>query len=634
MKLRFSTLLILISMWLAAGVTLAQENSTLSPTPEALEEEKAEKERQAFTLLEQVVQEAQILRLPENRARVQLGAATLLWQRDQGRARSFLAMAGENVAEMMRQEGASLASEDRRGSLQARAAAQLRQELVLTAARYDAALAYQLLASTRPPTPVDSRNPDAFGSEDILEQRLLAEIAALDPKLAFQNAEQMLDKGQFPRTLPEVLAQLQSKDKEAAAKLEDKISKRLQSGNILSNVEAGMLALSLLRPGPRTEGNSASGAPNSSRSLLAPSSYNSLLSNIVEAALRATAPTPSNRTQGRARAQTGRNRGGAGRQPTSPTELSAAEMEQNNAFRLMSAMPSLLPQIDQYLPARAQAVRQKMTELKIGDSSRGGLQNQFRSPSVTSDALMAMASQAPPQLQPRVYQQAAMRALNEGNPDLARQIANDHLESPARDSVLQAVEFRQTSEKAIAGSIDEVRQTVSALRSDEERVEMLLRLSGTAAPNNRKLALEILEEARLYTNRRASNYQQFDQQLRVAAAFKDLEPSQGFDVLEPVVMQLNELLAAAATLSGFELNMFRDGELPLEGRNRLSNVVMRYGAVLGQLAESDFDRSQTLASRFQFSEPRLLARLAIVRGMLGKERIPVRSTPIVRRVSQ
>ena len=90
---------------------------------------------------------------------------------------------------------------------------QLRQELVLAAARHDATLAYQLLAATKPPAPAqtatEQRGPRAqFASEENLEQTLLARIAALDPKLAAQNAEQMIDKGQFPRTLPEVINQL------------------------------------------------------------------------------------------------------------------------------------------------------------------------------------------------------------------------------------------------------------------------------------------------------------------------------------------------------------------------------------------------------------------------------------------
>jgi hypothetical protein len=40
---------------------------------------------------------------------------------------------------------------------------------------------------------------------------------------------------------------------------------------------------------------------------------------------------------------------------------------------------------------------------------------------------------------------------------------------------------------------------------------------------------------------------------------------------------------------------------------------------LGRLATIDFDQSQTLANRFHLSESRIVARLSIVRSMLGKE---------------
>ncbi|HEU4477886.1 MAG TPA: hypothetical protein VFR80_05165, partial [Pyrinomonadaceae bacterium] len=87
----------------------------------------------------------------------------------------------------------------------------------------------------------------------------------------------------------------------------------------------------------------------------------------------------------------------------------------------------------------------------------------------------------------------------------------------------------------------------------------------------------------------------------------------------PGISQLNELLSAAAVLSGFEINMFREGEMSIQGGNGLTSTISRYGAELARLARSDFERSETLAGRFQFAEPRIIARLAIVRGLLGSE---------------
>ena len=105
----------------------------------------------------------------------------------------------------------------------------------------------------------------------------------------------------------------------------------------------------------------------------------------------------------------------------------------------------------------------------------------------------------------------------------------------------------------------------------------------------------------------------------MADAFKEIEPDRSFEILEPGIMQLNELLSAAAVLSGFEVNVFREGEMPLQGGNGLSTMVARYGQRLGGLATKDFERAQTLANRFQVSEARIMTRLAIVRGMLGLE---------------
>jgi len=59
---------------------------------EEAEKEKAEREKNAFRLLDQVIDDAQSLRLAENRVRVQIGAADMLWDRNQGRARSLFQM--------------------------------------------------------------------------------------------------------------------------------------------------------------------------------------------------------------------------------------------------------------------------------------------------------------------------------------------------------------------------------------------------------------------------------------------------------------------------------------------------------------------------------------------------------------
>jgi hypothetical protein len=476
--------------------------------------------------------------------------------------------------------------------------------------------------------------PGRPDSEESLEQALLGRIAAVDPKMALQNAEQLLDKGQFPRSMFSVLAQLQQKDKEAAAKLEEKLSKKLLAANLLSSADSGTLAISLLRNGPRPadKPSDTNAQPNSGPSqVLSQTNYVDLLGAVIDNALKATAQTGVNNQRGPSNPRGG-GRGiaggvgpGTGTTSAQPTD---AQIEQSNARMLLGGLQPVLPQIDQYLPSRAQAVREKLTEVGMVNNQRNNLNQVFNlMRNGTSDSLLTAAQTAPPQIQQRVYQQAALKALDEGNADRARQIASDHLDGSTRDRVLQQVEFRQISEKTEATKLDELRQTLGALRNDDERIDLLLQLSRSTREKNPQLAIQLLDQAKQLVSRRATNYQQFEQQLRVAEAFRELDATRSFEVLEPGILQLNELLSAASVLSGFEINVFKDGELPLEARSNLSGMVTRYGQALGYLAKVDFERSQALANRFQLTESRILARMSIAQSLLGQPRQIVQQQP-------
>ena len=164
---------------LFASFTAAQEATPATPDAAKQQEEKAKLEAKATALLEQIVSESQGLKLPENRVRVQIVAGDLLWDRSPARARTFFADAASILANTMAQPDNS----ERRdfGMLNA-----LRRELVLSAARHDAELGYQLLRQTQPPagTNAGNRRRDNFQDSDNLEQALLTVIAASDPKVA------------------------------------------------------------------------------------------------------------------------------------------------------------------------------------------------------------------------------------------------------------------------------------------------------------------------------------------------------------------------------------------------------------------------------------------------------------------
>ena len=625
---RNALFLVTFGLFLMLGMSARAQDPTspaASADTEKQAEEKAKLEAKAAVMLEQVVSEAQALKLPENRVRVQVVAGDLLWDRSAARARTLFTDAGAMLGQMMQESDVPDIPE--RQVLN-----RLRQELVLSAARHDAELAYSLLRQTQPrdnpAANIGYRRRAMFDGQDNLEQALLSVIANTDPKVAYQKASESLDKGEYPTSLSRVLAQLQSKDPENFKKLSEKTLSRLNADNLLANSQAGKLAIGLLSPGPRSNTTTVStntGNSNANAAVLTESSYHDLLDYTITAALSATPRANTGGGQNQRRAQREALMIGGGpngnvyidspqQQTTDPVQT-----QQNNARTLLRGLQGMLPQIDQYLPARSQAVRQKLTEIGMGNNTLADFGNQMRNvmQQGDSESLANAASVAPPPLQPRLYQEAARKAVDEGNTDRALQIANDHLDEPSRNSIMQAVDFKKLATTVSPEKMSEIRQKLAALPSDSDRVKFLADLAVASQKDNPKLALRFAEDARNLVNKRATDYRDLENQLKVAEIFATIDPKRSFEVLEPGIAQLNELLAAAQVLSGFELDVFREGEMPMQGGSELGNMVSRYGRELAALAKVDFEHAQITAEKFQFAEPRLMAKLAIIQGAFG-----------------
>jgi len=603
---KFLPILILLS---SVSVAVAQDATSqtaipqATPDPQQQQEEKAKLEKKAIALLEQVVTESQASKLPENRIRVQIAAGDMLWDKSASRARGLLTDAGALLGQMMLEV-------DRTDRSDVQNLNQLRQELVLTAGRHDAELGYQLLRSTQQQqTPANN-----------------APIATTNPKFAYQRAVESLDKGEFPTALNRILTELQSKDAELFKKLSDKALGRLASDSLLASREATSVAVNLLIAGPRAT-NTAGVATNTDANataratspVLNESAYHDLMDNAITAALSVTSAGPMvNNPRGGGGARVFR---GPQQQQQQQTQPSDEQTRQNNARTVLFSLQAMLPQIDQYLPERAQSVRQKLTDLGINNNSTMNFGNQMRvaMEQGTSDSLETAAKTAPPQIQSRLYQQAAQKAVDEGNTDKALQIATDHLDESGRNSIMQAVDFKKLTTTASPEKLNEIKQKLAALPSDSDRVKYLTDLATATEKDNPKLALKFLDDARNLVTKRAASYKDFEDQIKVADAYASIEPKHAFEIIDMGIAQINELLNAATVLNGFEVDMFKDGELSLRSDSDLVGMVARYGAELASLAKVDFEGARITADKFQLPEPRMNAKLSIVQSILGTQ---------------
>lgn len=618
----FGFLLIQTDVSLAQDQTASRTEAT-QPQPASKQKEEAtvKRERKAVALLEEVVSTAQSLKLPENRIRVQIAAGEMLWARDETRARALFSQAGAAMAQVNEQT-------ERADNDDAETMARLRRELVLTAAQHDAELGFQLLNSTRPLARSEKNaNETRIKADDVsLAESLLSIIAAHDPLAAYQKAVESLDRGEYPVTIGNVLRQLYGKDKDKFEKLSKKVLSKLTSNNLIASEEAGNLAVDLLSSGPISEKSQTSRAAGQNPAL-SESAYRELLEATIAAALTA---EPNNTphvqdvvgmvgveldvsTRGAIIFNGSSGRSAVFVQPVSANQPDEEQARQQNIRRLLSKLQKLLQQIDQYLPDRAPAMRQKSTELGVDN-------NQLTSIDLdesTSESLLTAAGQAPSQIQTQIYKQAAQKAIEEGKTDRALQIATDHLDESTRKTVMQAVELKKMVLDGSPERMAKFRQKLAALPSDSARVIAIIDMAVATAKDDQKLALTLLNDARNIVNKRARSYQDFGDQLKLAEAFASLDLKQSFELLESSIAQLNEILAAAAVVNGFEAEVFREGELPLRDGSELRNMVARYGSELGALAKLDFDGARMTADKFQLTEARLLARLLIAQQVLG-----------------
>jgi hypothetical protein len=386
------------------------------------------------------------------------------------------------------------------------------------------------------------------------------------------------------------------------------------------------VAVNLLLPGPRiTNTANANGTattasnPGTANAILSESAYHDLMDNAITAALSVTSiGQAGNMQRGGGAARVFRGQQQMQQQQTPPDD---AQVRQNNARTLLFSLQSMLPQIDQFIPERAQAVRQKLTDLGVNNNNMMNFGNQMRlaMQAGTSESLETAAKTAPPQMQSRLYQQAAQRAVDEGNNDRALQIASDHLDEQGKTAILQAVDFKKLTTTASPEKLNEIKQKLAALPSDSDRVKYLIDLATATQKDNQKLALRFLDDAHALVTKRAMNYKDFEDQIKVADAYSTLDPKRSFELMEMGIGELNELLSAATVLNGFEVDIFKDGELSLRSDNDLVGMVQTFGRELAALARVDFDGARMTADRFQLPEPRMNARLSIVQSILGTQ---------------
>ena len=323
----------------------AQDQSKSDPQQDA----KAVLEKKALDLLDQILVEAQGMRLPENRAQIQATVADLMWTHDEKRARTIFNDAISNIALLM-----NIDQNDPQAYIIRNEVYNLRTQILRIIAGHDPALAREFLNSTRQP----STDKNASDLDASLEMQFAAMIAQKDPKQALQVAEESLSNGLTSEAIS-ALSRIQAVDKESANKLFDDIIKKLKSQDIGTNQQAAMAAIQLLRLTTSTPRTNATPAQQPSSDSSTQSGYNDQsIRDLIDYVTKATISALSGNNLNVLNPQT-----------------------MNYARNLYNGLQSLLPQIEKYSPNTSRDLAIAIWSVSSGQSeyfaSYGGLQDCF-----------------------------------------------------------------------------------------------------------------------------------------------------------------------------------------------------------------------------------------------------------------
>jgi hypothetical protein len=305
--------------------------------------------------------------------------------------------------------------------------------------------------------------------------------------------------------------------------------------------------------------------------------------------------------------------------------------EQGRARDLLTQVQTLLPDIEKHLPSRAPGVRAKLAQFDKAFYRQPAPQEIFDDmDNKSADELIAMAAKSPEDVKDVLYQQAAMKLIEQGDTARARQIVKDFLPDDVSGAQLSAEIARKEREQAMKkGDLEDARKSVSRLGSSEARALALIELAIKAeADKDQNSQRELLKEAGELLADQMETRPQVEAQLILAAASLNLDPDRGFEILGSAIDRLNTVLNAVATITKFDQGNggaegsanAMDGEILLNA-GEFANVTTNLDQRLLAFARKDFDRTVTTLKRWQVNEVRLAISLTLLDRILGGEKV-------------
>ncbi|HEY8563668.1 MAG TPA: hypothetical protein VIL74_25035 [Pyrinomonadaceae bacterium] len=174
----------------------------------------------------------------------------------------------------------------------------------------------------------------------------------------------------------------------------------------------------------------------------------------------------------------------------------------------------------------------------------------------------------------------------------------------------------------------QARKIIGGLGSKQEKIMALsLLASQVGKTGDAELAAEILKDAQSMVNPQPKNYRDFMETWFLASAFAVADAEKAFPILEDAILRLNDTLAAFIKVGEFmdvSGEMIEDGEVQVGafGGQMINSLTRELGIAnetIRHLAVADFGKTKNLTNKFDRPEVRIMAKMLVLRAVLGDE---------------
>lgn len=517
------------------------------------------------------------IKSPLTRIKAQLQAAQMLWNTDEKRASQYFSNATTAFKEYIE----SLDSGSEKYPQQFHYLSELRFQIIqiLTERDPDAAINF-IYSSKLPANPYENKRSQST-HEGLLELSIANQIASTDPNRALQIARQSL-KTHYSTNLVSTVGLLRQKNPELASQFASEIASKLINEKILTKPEAASVAINLLRFGQSPRRLSEASKPRIA--ILTDAQYRELLQKVLSEALSFSRP-PSG----------------------------SYSPERDAALNILYGLRQFGPDLDGLSSGGWAAVQKKILELNP-EASRGiQFQNVVGNSSI--DAALESIEKVPADQREQLYIQLANREAANGDIARARQIVNERVSNPyQRKTALGNIDQQESYRAVSKGKVEDALRIIGNYKTARERAIYLTQIANQIGPGQKRAnAINLLEQAKslLGSSLQAQDQDQMNALIEIARAFGKYDSKRSFEILDPLIDQLNDLCAAARTLEGFGPDYYEDEELSLQNGNVVAQVATRMSSAIGGLALVNFERAKATSDRLRLPEVRLRAYLEI-----------------------